>query len=264
MADQAILYDASKCTGCRGCQVACKQWNGLPADKTEFWGTYENPRTLTGNTWTKINFREKRENGQVKFLFAKVQCMHCTNPSCEAVCAAGAAKKNVTTGLVQIDQNRCIGCKNCATACPFGAANFSEETGTSRKCRGCPERVAAGMEPACVSTCVTGALSFGARSEIISKAKARQRELQADGKKAVVYGEHEVGGLRTIYVLEDEPEAYGLPGNPQIATATVAATWAGVGVAAGLLALIPFKSFFEARERGLKEAREKSLKGGKG
>ena len=254
MVENAIFYDASKCIGCRGCQVACKQWNGLPGDKTVFWGSYENPRTLTGNTWTKINFREKREGDNVKFLFAKTQCMHCSEPSCVAVCATGAARK-MPDGRVEIDQNRCVGCKNCVVACPFGAANFSEDTGTSRKCHRCPDRVEAGLKPACVSTCVTGALNFGERSEMIKLAKQRRQGLWAEGQKAIFYGLNEAGGTNTIYLLNDEPEAYGLPKNPQVATANIFAGWLGVGIAGALIALVPFKSFLEARERGLKGGR---------
>ncbi|HAA89608.1 MAG: 4Fe-4S ferredoxin iron-sulfur binding domain protein [Thermoanaerobacterales bacterium 50_218] len=249
MAEYAMFIDTSKCTGCRACQVACKNWNGLPAEETDFWGTYENPKTLTGNTWTKVKFNEKVENGNIKLLFAKIQCMHCNDASCMAVCATKAISRR-PGGMIVIDQNRCVGCRNCVTACPFGAVNFSEETGTPRKCRLCEDRVAAGLQPACVNACLSGALNFGERSEMLALAKKRQKELLAAGEKAIIYGEKELGGTHVIYLLTDEPEAYGLPKDPEIATSVVPSGWTWALAGLGLIALFPLRRFTEARKKG--------------
>ena len=239
-----IFIDVSKCTGCRGCQVACKQWNNLPATKTAFSGSYENPPQIEGNTWTKVKFIEDRHsNGNVRFLFRKTQCMHCTEASCVAVCASGAATR-MDNGSVVIDQNKCIGCKNCVVACPFGAVGYDTQTGTSRKCRLCYERVSNNMLPACVKTCPPGALRFGKREEILTMARERVKQLKATGKDAYIYGEKELGGTGSIYVLDAPPKVYGLPENPKPATASVSGNWLGVLIGAGILAFAPFKFLF--------------------
>ncbi len=246
MANQGMLVDVSKCTGCRGCQVACKQWNNLPAVQTKFSGSYENPVTMSGS-FTKVKFVETVENGQVRFLFRKIQCMHCTDASCAAVCAAGAIERQAN-GQVVIDQEKCVGCKNCVVACPFGSIGFDEETGTSKKCWGCQDRVENGLTPACVKTCPPGALFFGTREEILAKGKARVEELKAAGKDAYLYGENELGGLGNIYVLDAKPEVYGLPTNPKMATDSVLGNWLGALVGVGAMVIAPFWMVF--RDKG--------------
>ncbi|PKM83254.1 MAG: 4Fe-4S ferredoxin [Firmicutes bacterium HGW-Firmicutes-14] len=254
MAELAKYIDVTKCTGCRGCQVACKQWNGLAAVDTEFSGSYENPPKMGGDTWTKIRFFETEESGKVKFLFRKAQCMHCTEASCVAVCAAGAVTKN-DRGVVIIDQNRCIGCKNCVVACPFHAVGFSEETGTSRKCRMCYERIENGMDPACVKTCPVGAVTIGERDRILIQAKEKASQLKAKGIRTWIYGENELGGLHVIYLLDDKPEAYGLPVNPQVATASLFGNWLSALVGAGILIFTPFWLIFGHRGEGIIKSR---------
>lgn len=247
MGNIAISVDVTKCTGCRGCQVACKQWNDLSAVKTGFTGSYENPPQVGGTTWTKVKFVEQKEgNGKVRFLFRKIQCMHCTQASCIEVCPSGAISK-MENGTTLIDQNRCIGCKNCVVACPFGAVGFDPATGTSRKCWFCQNRLENNLQPACVKTCPPGALQFGDREELLAKAKARVQELKAAGKDAYLYGEKELGGLNALYVLDAPPKVYGLPENPKLATAGVFNNWLGVLVGAAALSLAPFKIFFSGR-----------------
>ncbi len=254
MADQmGILIDVSKCTGCRGCQVACKQWNNLPATRTAFSGSYENPPRIEGNTWTRVKFVEDMQSGgNVRFLFRKTQCMHCTEASCVAVCASGAATR-LNNGTVVIDQDKCIGCKNCVVACPFGAVAFDPQTGTSRKCRLCYERVENNMPPACVKTCPPGALQFGKREELLAAAGERVSQLKAAGKDASIYGQKEVGGTGVIYVLDATPKLYGLPENPRPATAGLTGNWLGVLAGAGIMALAPFKLLFSDKETDIQQ-----------
>ena len=193
----AALVDTTRCMGCRACQVACKQWNQLPAEKeSKFLGTYENPPALTADTWTKIQFHEFSDAGP-KWRFRKQQCFHCDDASCVNVCPTGAAKKR-PNGIVVIDQSICAGCKYCVEACPYQTPKFSEETGTAVKCRFCYDRVENGLSPACVTACPTGALFFGKRSEVIAEAHRRKKG-RSDLK---VYGENELGGLGWIYLVD--------------------------------------------------------------
>jgi len=248
MGKVAVSVDVTKCTGCRGCQVACKQWNGLSGVKTGFSGSYENPPKVGGTTWTKVKFVEEQQaGGKVRFLFRKIQCMHCTEASCIEVCPAGAISKQ-DNGTTLIDQERCIGCKNCNVACPFGAVGFDPAAGVSRKCWLCQNRLENDMPPACVKACPPGAVQSGDRDVLLAKAKVRVNELKAAGKDAYLYGEKELGGLNVLYVLDAPPKVYGLPENPKLATAGVFGSWASVLVGAGILALAPFKLLFSDKE----------------
>ncbi|MBI4840343.1 MAG: 4Fe-4S dicluster domain-containing protein [candidate division NC10 bacterium] len=249
---KALFTDTSKCIGCRGCQVACKQWHGLPAEKTQFWGSYENPKALTAFTWRRVKFVEARGNGRVRWSFMSDNCKHCTDASCLAVCPTGAIFRRAS-GAVDINQNLCNGCRYCVSACPFGVISFNAETGRVNKCIFCPERVENGLAPACATTCPTGAISFGERGDLMAKAKARLEEVKKGGfPEARIYGETELSGLHSFYLLTRPPEAYGLPEKPKYAIASVFpdSAWSVAGaLAIGVGAVVGF------RERG-RAARE--------
>ena len=201
---KAVLVDLRKCMGCRGCQVACKQWNGLPAVSTEQWGTYENPPDVSPDTWSLIKFKEIGENGTFKWVFSKWQCMHCLEPACVSVCPTEALYKT-EEGPVLYDESRCIGCQYCRTVCPFSIPRFDWETSIVRKCTLCMDRIADGLEPACVKTCPSGALSFDERGAVIAEAN----EAEAEG--AYLYGRDEVGGTSWIYVSDVPFDELGFP-----------------------------------------------------
>ncbi len=117
MTEKIKLYDDSKCTACRGCQLACKQWNALAASQTENRGTYQNPPALNPNTFMLIHFQDYVDKeGNVKWLFRKEACMHCTDAACVTVCPSGALHYNKATGTVGLDHDKCIGCKECVAA----------------------------------------------------------------------------------------------------------------------------------------------------
>ena len=236
IAKKAMLIDVSKCMACRACQVACKQWNQLPAEKTHFTGSYQNPPNLSGKTWTLINFIEP-EDGETRWLFRKQQCLHCTDASCVLVCPAGAAKRR-EDGIVVIDQKSCTGCKDCVESCPFNTPQYDPETGTVRKCTFCLDRVENGLEPACAKACPTGAITFGEREEILQLAKKRQSVLTernpADAPR--IYGEKELGGLGVLYLLPEKASVYGLLENPRLPTRNVVFKWiVGIVPAAAVL-----------------------------
>ena len=218
MAKKGYLVDTSKCIGCRGCVVACKQWNQLPAEETRFKGTYQTVPDLTGNTLTMISFHEYEENGQVKWYFTKRQCMHCLEPACMKVCPQKAILVN-ENGAVVRDYDKCVGCQYCAAACPFHIPRYNKETDKETKCSLCTERTAEGELPACVKACITGALQYGDRDELLAIARKRVSELKADNPQANVYGEDQVGGTNILDVLADAPSKYGFEENPKIPTA---------------------------------------------
>ena len=160
--DGTFLIDLTKCTGCRACQVACKQWNQLPAEQTVFFSGegYENPPAMSEYTFTRIKFRDYQKNGQNEFAFYKEMCMHCNEPACASVCPVGAFEKT-ELGPVFYKEDRCIGCRFCMIACPFGVPKYewSKALPLVKKCTGCYERIREGLAPACATTCPTCALT---------------------------------------------------------------------------------------------------------
>ncbi len=227
----AVLFDANRCIGCRGCQVACKQWNecdefipteenGVPAKNR---GSYENPPQLSARTWTKIRFRELEYNSKFHWVFIKLQCMHCEHPACVEACIVGALQKT-PEGPVIYDDGKCIGCRYCMVACPFGVPSFEWDKPVPwiRKCTFCTDRQGAGLEPACVKTCPTNALKLGEREELIVEARER---ITASPDKYVnhIYGEKEVGGTSWLYLSPVPFEKLGLPTlNPEPVTVNAA------------------------------------------
>ncbi len=214
--EKAMLIDPSRCMACRGCQVACKQWNQLPAEETSFQGTYENPPRLSANTWMRITFQEKETEKGVKWFFGNQRCMHCTDAACEISCPVGAIY-HTEEGTVNIDYEKCIGCNYCVANCPFGVVSFDRKTNYPNKCTFCYDRLSDGYQPACSGACPTGAIHFGDRSEIVNLAHQRVDEMHRKGNaNAHLYGMNELDGTGMLFVLEDEPSYYSLPANPEV------------------------------------------------
>ena len=226
------LIDLSRCTACRGCQVACKQWNEQPASITHNFGSYQNPHDLEWNTWTLIRFQEIEDAaGKVKWLFRKDGCMHCTDAACVRVCPTEALY-HTEFGNVAINTDKCIGCKACIPACPFGVPKLNPATNRISKCDLCYTRLQANQPPACVLSCPTGAITIGDVDTMLAKAQKRVKELGGD---ANVYGDKFVDGTHVLYVLTEKPEVYEhLPAAPKVADSIL--VWKDVLKPAGLIA----------------------------
>jgi len=270
MAEKTILYDATLCTACRGCQVACKQWNEndefIPVVENGVQsvnrGSYENPPDLSPQTWLKMEFREYDTAGGVRWLFSRRACMHCIDAGCVRVCPNGSLYHH-ESGFVAYNKDTCTGCGYCIEACPFSVPRSTRNllTGIAKmdKCTFCTtpglDRIAEGWEPACVKTCPTNALEYDDRNELVAEGKKRVQALKAKGySNAYFYGDKELDGLHVMYVLDDSPEVYGLPANPQISAATIA--WQDViqplGWALGGLTLVGLGiNYLVAREAKL-------------
>jgi len=243
IAEVSMLIDVSKCMGCRGCQVACKQWNQHAGEKTSFTGTYQNPPRLSANTWTLIQFIEPEDyNENPRWLFRKQQCHHCVDAPCEQVCPTGAIKK-LENGIVYINQNICTGCKYCVEVCPFDIPQFDRDSGTVRKCWMCLDRVKNGLKPACVTACPTGAVSFGSRIGMLAVARERKNILEKQGFSTRIYGENELGGQHVICLLPEKASIYGLPETPRKPTEKIFWRWLlgvipGLAILAGIFAYL--------------------------
>ncbi len=233
MADKAILYDPTRCTACRGCQAACKQWNENDegaGEQTINRGSYENPPDLSPKTWLKMEFREIQNSGKLSWLFTRRACLHCTDAGCVRVCPTHALFHH-ESGFVSYDKSLCTGCQYCIDACPFKVPRYTRKgiTGIALmdKCTFCTtpglDRIAAGLTPACVKSCPPKALDYGDRDKIVADGKQRVETLKAKGfPNAYLYGDKELNGLHLVYVLTDAPAVYGLPTNPRVPPATIA------------------------------------------
>ena len=255
MMEMVELIDVAKCIGCRGCQIACKQWNQLSAGATRNTGTYQNPPDLRANTYTLVRFQEVSDKDGIHWLFRKDSCLHCTDAACVKICPAGA-RVRLDYGAVGTIDEKCIGCQSCVVACPFGKPKYCEETNKACKCGLCPDRVRNDLPPACVKACPTGALKFGEKGKMLELAYKRVKELGGD---ASVYGDKFFGGTHVIYILEKGVNVYeSLPARPKIASSVI--FWKGLLRAFGAgdarlgLAAAAFVSF-SSRRRSIENRR---------
>ncbi len=236
----AKLIDTSKCIGCKACQVACSEWNELRDEVGSNVGVYDNPRDLSADSWTLMRFAE-HENpaGNLEWLIRKDGCMHCAEPGCLAACPSPGAIVKYANGIVDFNQDKCIGCGYCITGCPFDIPRISQKDHKAYKCTLCSDRVAVGLEPACVKTCPTGAIVFGSKEDMLEHADGRIKDLQERGfEQAGLYNPAGVGGTHVMYVLHhaDQPSLYsGLPNDPSISP--LVGLWKGVSKPLALLAM---------------------------
>ena len=241
----AKLIDVSKCIGCKACQVACMQWNDLRDEVGTCAGTYDNPRDMTDQSWTVMRYAEvESEERGLEWLIRKDGCMHCEDPGCLKACPAPGAIIKYANGIVDFHQENCIGCGYCVNGCPFNVPRISQKDSKAYKCTLCSDRVAVGLEPACVKVCPTGSISFGSKVDMQELAAERVTELKERGfKNAGLYDPAGVGGTHVMYVLNhaDKPALYsGLPADPTIAPTvtlwkSVAKPLAMAGMAAAAL-----------------------------
>ncbi|SDX31283.1 formate dehydrogenase subunit beta [Thiocapsa roseopersicina] len=252
--DLAKLIDISKCIGCKACQVACMQWNDLQGEIGHNIGSYENPHDLNDTTWTLMRFYEvEPEANRLEWLIRKDGCMHCADPGCLAACPSPGAIVQFSNGIVDFHQENCIGCGYCITGCPFDIPRLSKKDEKAYKCTLCSDRVSVGLEPACVKTCPTGAITFGSKRDMINHAKERILDLNERGfAQAGLYDPQGVGGTHVMYVLQhaDRPELYGLPKDPTVSP--LVELWKGIAkpLAIATMAFVGFASLFHYVTKG--------------
>jgi formate dehydrogenase iron-sulfur subunit len=215
--EYAKLVDISRCIGCKGCEVACKEWNELGIEPTANFGSFQSHRDLSPDTWLLMRFTEVEVGGQLNWFIKKDACLHCEEPGCLLACPAPGAIVQYENGIVDFNQANCIGCQLCVSGCPFDIPRFNAETRKVYKCNMCIDRVEAGLEPACAKTCPTNAISWGTKEDMVALGERKVEGLKARGfANALLYDPPGVGGTHMMYVVPhgDQLEQYDLPADP--------------------------------------------------
>jgi formate dehydrogenase iron-sulfur subunit len=219
-------------------------------EKIDNWSAEQEALPLSANTWTLVAVRETEVNGVPCRTFAKRQCMHCLHPACVSACPVSALERN-EYGAVVYDAARCIGCRYCMMACPFGIPKFEWDKAIPliRKCTFCADRQEEGLEPACTAACPTGALLFGDRDTLIAEAEARLQE-QPDRYINHIYGKDELGGTSWMYLSAFPFEELGFPTLEEQPVTDLSNTVAAVGTPAvglGVAFLLGGISYWSAK-----------------
>jgi len=211
MAGKSFFIDTSKCTACRGCQVACKQWNRNPGTKTYQRGSYQNPEDLSYFTYKLVRFSELELDGKPRWYFFADQCRHCLEPPCFYTAQSLGVKaitRDDETGAVLHNPKvkvKASDAKAIRESCPWDIPRWNKKTSGMAKCTMCIDRIKEGLLPACVKTCPTGAMNFGDRDKMLDMANKRLSEVKKMYPKAQLLN-HE--SVRTIYLVIDEPKKY--------------------------------------------------------
>jgi formate dehydrogenase iron-sulfur subunit len=209
---KAFFIDTSRCTACRGCQIACKEWNELPANKTKQQGSHQNPPDLNPNNYKLVRFSEYLDGENIRWVFFSDQCRHCQDPPCISVGGAlveGAMIHDTKTGaVIYTEKTSKISQKDfeeIREACPYNIPRRDPKTGRISKCTMCFDRISNGLLPACVKACPTGAMNFGEHQEMLDLAKARLEEVKKTFPRAMLADPDIVS---VIYLLTDDPKKY--------------------------------------------------------
>jgi formate dehydrogenase iron-sulfur subunit len=207
MSGYSILVDTSRCTACRGCQIACKQWNGLPGTQTKNVGTHENPQDLSFDTYKVVRFSEGTNgDGKQYWNFFTEQCRHCMSPGCMGVAEKDEIVQDEKTGaVICTPATKDLDFKATLDGCPYNIPRQDPKTKVIAKCTMCFDRITNNMIPACVKSCPTGAMTFGERDKILETCKKRVEELKKKFPNAKALNPDDV---RVIYIVTDDPKKY--------------------------------------------------------
>jgi formate dehydrogenase iron-sulfur subunit len=245
-----FFTDTTLCIGCKACEVACKEWNNLPADQIGLTGhSYDNTGALSANSWRHVSFIEHAVRDDVAtpfqsgWLMMSDVCKHCHNAPCVEACPTGALFRTEFDTVV-VQQDICNGCGYCVPACPFGVVDISTLDGKAHKCTLCYDRLKGGLEPACAKACPTDSIQFGEVTELEQRARERVEHLHRIGVDAAyLYGTPAapgatggLGHLNAFFLLTASPETYNLPRAPTRPANRVAPSLAAGLVAVGALA----------------------------
>jgi formate dehydrogenase iron-sulfur subunit len=241
-----FFTDSTVCIGCKACEVACKEWNDVPADGYVWSGkSYDHTVELGHSTWRHVRFVERERAGLPAWDFASDVCKHCERAGCLDACPTGAIVRTEFGGVF-VQPDVCNGCGYCVVACPFGVVDRRPGDGRAFKCTFCYDRQKGGLEPACAKACPTNSIQFGDLDTLRQRAADRAAELRARGvADAVVYDPRDtsVGGTHAIFLVRGDVRDFGLPLAPEVPAARFGVAWRSAAVSAALMAAIVALAF---------------------
>jgi formate dehydrogenase iron-sulfur subunit len=236
-----FFTDATVCIGCKACEVACKEWNDVPADGYEWTGrSYDNTTALGHSTWRHVKFVERERHGLPAWEFSSDVCKHCEHAGCLDACPTGSIVRTEFGGVF-VQPDICNGCGYCVVSCPFGVIDRRPDDGRAFKCTFCYDRQKAGETPACAKACPTDSIQFGDLDELRARAATRVSDLAARGvTDAVIYDPQHtsVGGTHAIFLVRGDGRDFNLPLNPEVPTRLLGAAWRAAALGAGLIVAI--------------------------
>ena len=246
MTTTGFFTDSTLCIGCKACEVACKEWNDIPADGYAMSGaSYDNTLALGHSTWRHVKFVEHETTigaggnaaSQMSWQFSSDVCKHCENAGCLEACPTGAIVRT-QFGSVYIQPDVCNGCGYCVVTCPFGVVDRRPDDGRAQKCTFCYDRQLAGQQPACAKACPTQSILFGDLDELQKVADERIAALHGKGMTdAVIYNPKHtsVGGIHAFFLLRGDVRSYNLPPNPEVPARLLRKGWTAAAVGAGAM-----------------------------
>lgn len=244
-----FFTDPTVCIGCKACEVACKEWNRVPAEPVAWTGTsYDHTGALGDSTWRHVKFLET-ELDPFRWLFLSDVCKHCEHAGCLEACPTGSIVRT-EIGSVLVQDDVCNGCGYCVVACPFGVIDRRPEplpgAGGAFKCTFCYDRQASGLTPACAKACPTESIQFGPLDEMRARAGRRVVELEERGvRDMAVYDpvNTSVGGIHAIFLIPGTPSMWGLPPAPEVPTVRLRGAWTSAVLAMALAVTGAFAAF---------------------
>jgi formate dehydrogenase iron-sulfur subunit len=235
---RGFFTDATLCIGCKACEVACKEWNDVPADGFTWTGrSYDNTGCLGHSTYRHVQFVEREREGLPAWEFSSDVCKHCEHAGCLEACPTGSLVRTEFGGVF-VQPDICNGCGYCVVSCPFGVIDRRPEDGRAFKCTFCYDRQKAGLTPACATACPTESIQYGDLDELRAKADARVAQLSARGvTDAVVYDptHTSVGGTHAIFLVRGSLADFRLPEAPEMPAVRLAGGWQSAALAAGVV-----------------------------
>jgi formate dehydrogenase iron-sulfur subunit len=246
MSVTAFLTDSTLCIGCKACEVACKEWNGVQEDGLDWTGfSYDNTGAVGHSTWRHVKFVENAPEpgfgGNASELnswtFSSDVCKHCENAGCLEACPTGSIVRT-DFGGVYIQPDVCNGCGYCVVSCPFGVVQRNPEDGRAFKCTFCYDRQKVGLKPACAKACPTESIQFGEIVQLHQKARDRMEDLHRRGMHDATFYDSShtsVAGTHAMFILRGDPRSYNLPPNPEIPTIHAKKAWKSSALAAAVL-----------------------------
>jgi formate dehydrogenase iron-sulfur subunit len=241
-----FFTDSTVCIGCKACEVACKEWNGVPHDGFAWTGqSYDNTGGLGHSTWRHVKFIERERDGGLAWDFSSDVCKHCEHAGCLEACPTGSIVRTEFGG-VYIQPDVCNGCGYCIVSCPFGVVDRRPDDGRAFKCTFCYDRQKAGLEPACAKVCPTNSIQFGDLDDLRARADARLTELRGRGiEDASIYDPRHssVGGTHAIFLVRGDITDYNLPPNPDVPTVLLRQSWRAAALASAAMLGVTWLAF---------------------